>query len=545
MPEVEVESEFHGPGVRPDEIFDALADEDASRLLPSGSLELIAVVSPDRVEAPLRSKTLGQVLSVELAVDDPTRRVILLRAVPQSKRAELEERVGSTIDALCQVSTLDSVQRRALLGFFGFSKSNDRPRESTPSTQTISPERGLFPFQKRAAISVERLLYRDGNRAMLHLPTGAGKTRTAMSVVGTHLRRFDPALVLWLAGTRELLEQAAEEFESTWQVVGDREVDCVRFWGDHDPNIDEISDGIIFAGLGKLRSFGKCRERLWALGDRTTMVVFDEAHQALATTYQDTVETIATRNVRTPLLGLSATPGRTWADLETDAALADMFQGNKVTIECDGQNPIRYLTENGYLAAVSFSSLNVEPGLRLSSVDIEEISRSLDIPDHLAEQLGVDTKRNLRIVQRILEATDRHDRVLVFGASVDNALLIASICRGVGVSADVVTANTDAGERDRVIRRFRRRGGGARILVNYGVLTAGFDAPAASAVLIARPTKSLVLYSQMVGRVIRGPRSGGAAACEVITVVDRNLPGFGSVAEAFRNWEDVWQEHEY
>ncbi|MCY3568274.1 MAG: restriction endonuclease, partial [Chloroflexi bacterium] len=69
------------------------------------------------------------------------------------------------------------------------------------------------------------------------------------------------------------------------------------------------------------------------------------------------------------------------------------------------------------------------------------------------------------------------------------------------------------------------------------------DAPAVSAALIARPTKSLVLYSQMVGRAIRGPRMGGTEACEVVTVVDRNLPGFGSVAESFLNWEDVWEEN--
>jgi superfamily II DNA or RNA helicase len=71
-------------------------------------------------------------------------------------------------------------------------------------------------------------------------------------------------------------------------------------------------------------------------------------------------------------------------------------------------------------------------------------------------------------------------------------------------------------------------------------LTAGFDAPRTSAALIARPTKSLVLYSQMVGRAIRGPRAGGNKEAEIVTVVDRGLPGFGSVAEAFNNWEDVW-----
>ncbi|MEH0409495.1 hypothetical protein [Streptomyces scabiei] len=79
------------------------------------------------------------------------------------------------------------------------------------------------------------------------------------------------------------------------------------------------------------------------------------------------------------------------------------------------------------------------------------------------------------------------------------------------------------------------------VLCNFGVLTTGFDAPAASAAVIARPTKSLVLYSQMVGRVIRGPKAGGTDTCEIVTVVNPELPGFGDVAEAFTNWEDVWE----
>jgi len=80
------------------------------------------------------------------------------------------------------------------------------------------------------------------------------------------------------------------------------------------------------------------------------------------------------------------------------------------------------------------------------------------------------------------------------------------------------------------------------VICNYGVLTTGFDAPNTSATVIARPTKSLVLYSQMVGRATRGPKAGGNVTCEISTVVDIGLPGFGDLAEAFTNWEDVWNE---
>ena len=78
------------------------------------------------------------------------------------------------------------------------------------------------------------------------------------------------------------------------------------------------------------------------------------------------------------------------------------------------------------------------------------------------------------------------------------------------------------------------------VIFNYGVLTAGFDAPRTRCVIIARPTTSLVLYSQMAGRAMRGPRAGGNPKAEILTVADTNLPGFGSVTDAFTNWEELW-----
>ena len=528
------------PGIRSAEIFENLDDRAAAYLLPGGAFKLIATLDPERINGPKRAETLGNLLSVELAVDDPERRKILLNALPASKVGELEDRIGLSIDQLRQGDALEQPVRRGLLGLFGVATVGDRSPAADEPLESVTPERGLFPHQKRAAIAVERFLYYKDGRAMLHLPTGVGKTRTAMSIVASHLRTRTEGLVLWLAATRELLEQAAEEFEASWRAVGDRPVDVLRYWSHHNPPIDKVTDGIVISGLAKLHSYGKERKRLWDLGDRTTMVVFDEAHQAVARTYQDIVETVVTRNPRTPLLGLSATPGRTWGDPDVDTAVAELFQGNKVMLDFGGANPIKHLTDDGYLAAVDFSLLNVEPGLQLSPADIEEISRALDIPDSLAARFGEDEQRNLRIVQRLLGLTESHPRVLVFAASVDNALLLASICRGVGLKAEAVTGKTDAIERERIIRRFKRRGGGHRILMNFGVLTTGFDAPAASAALIARPTKSLVLYSQMVGRVIRGPKAGGTDRCEVVTVVDTTLPGFGDVAEAFMNWEDVW-----
>lgn len=111
-----------------------------------------------------------------------------------------------------------------------------------------------------------------------------------------------------------------------------------------------------------------------------------------------------------------------------------------------------------------------------------------------------------------------------------------------GFKAFAISADTPSTERARIIANYKMVSDEAQILCNFGVLTTGFDAPQTSAALIARPTRSLVLYSQMVGRAIRGTRVGGNAKAEIVTVVDTGLPGFGSVAEAFTNWEDVWSE---
>ena len=250
------------PGIRPSEICENLDDAQAVRLLPNGAFKLITALDPERVKGSKRAETLGNILSLELAVDDLQRRVILLESVPATKIGELEDRIGLTLDRLRQKDELEPPLRRALLGLFGSATIADRLTISSDPLKTVTPERGLFPHQKRAASAVERYLYFEEGRAMLHLPTGVGKTRTAMSIVASHLRTNSKGVVLWLAATRELLEQAAGEFELTWKAVGDRQVDCLRFWSSQNPPINKVTDGIVIAGLAKLHSL---RERTEAV----------------------------------------------------------------------------------------------------------------------------------------------------------------------------------------------------------------------------------------------------------------------------------------
>ncbi len=207
------------------------------------------------------------------------------------------------------------------VGFFGVSADvHTEPDE--PFLSTCGGTYELFPHQERALRAASRQLYGFSRRVMLHLPTGTGKTRTAMRAVAHHLLTHGPTVVVWLASSSELLDQAAAEFERLWDRVGTRAVQVARYWGSRPGDANDVSDGLILAGFAKLHALNRRDDTaLVRVADRTTLVVVDEAHQALAPTRQGVVHLLSSKNHKAALLGLTATPGRTWSDIAQDADL--------------------------------------------------------------------------------------------------------------------------------------------------------------------------------------------------------------------------------
>lgn len=436
-----------------------------------------------------------------------------------------------------------SKREQALFDFFELSLPEEELIDEAPALEESDCHYPLFAHQRHAIRNVQQKLFRHPFRVLLHMPTGAGKTRTAMNVIAEHLRKNEPTEVIWLAHSEELCEQAASEFEKAWSYLGNRSVDVWRFWGNREIDLTQLKDGIVVAGLAKTYSTTSNNLAfIVALAQKTSLVIIDEAHSAVARTYSLVLNSLVVQRQSTALLGLTATPGRTWADIHIDEQLAEFFYRQKVTLKVDGyDNPVDYLVDEQYLAAVEYKQLFYEGGIELSETDIQRVKEHLDIPDKILKLIAADEIRNLAIITEIEQLAQRHNRIIVFSATVEHSELIASILNVRGYKADSVTTNTNGQLRAKLIQDFKSDGDDARILCNFGVLTTGFDAPRTSAVLIARPTKSLVLYSQMVGRAIRGVKAGGNLNAEVVTVVDHQLPGFGSVAEAFNNWEDVWE----
>ena len=528
-----------GPGLTVARFLASISDSHVRGLLDPGLLPVLDALFPGQLAGPDLRRVAQIVVDVDALLCDSSGRRRLLSLLPEHKRLELEARAGRVTRSPDEWT---AGQLKALRDFFGL--LDDAPLlPAAPALRTITPSYALFDHQRRAVEQLVPLLASDERRAVLHLPTGVGKTRTAMHVVARWLRDNDPSVVVWLASGKELLEQAVHAFADAWTSLGTRPVHLDTMWGDHSPDLDGFSDGFLAIGLAKAWAAISRTDPTWGarLAPRVRLVVFDEAHQCVAPTYRRITQEL-TLDFRCSILGLTATPGRSWADIDEDGELAAFFSGNKVTLDTPGANPIAYLTEHGFLAKARFRTLFSQPGIRLSDAELSRISAALELPDEIISQLSLSERYVTAVLSAIHESLQAgHARILVFAATVDHARVLAAVLIARNIRCSVVTASTPQRVRARAIAAFRTDDAEPMVLVNFGVLTTGFDAPKASAIVIARPTQSLVLYSQMVGRGIRGPRVGGTESCEILTVVDPSLPGFGDVAAAFLNWEDVWQ----
>ena len=169
-------------------------------------------------------------------------------------------------------------------------------------------------------------------------------------------------------------------------------------------DLPQVTDGFVVAGLAKLSSLDRRDpDQLLRLADLVSLVVFDEAHQAVATTYASLVSLLHGKRPTTRLLGLTATPGRTWSDIPEDQRLADFFgQDNKVVLTIDGyDNPVTFLIGAGYLSRPRFRTLTPSTGVRLTASALHALSAAVDVPLSTLTTLGEDILRNVAIVKEV------------------------------------------------------------------------------------------------------------------------------------------------
>ena len=396
----------------------------------------------------------------------------------------------------------------------------------------------LHDYQEEILCDVKKLVSSGPGRrrAIISLPTGGGKTRVAAeSVVRLVLCGDNRRLVLWVAQTDELCEQAVQCFRQLWVNVGKpgEDLRVVRLWGGgRSPSPPEGDKAVVVvASIQTLNSRHKQPELAWVA--EAGIVVIDECHHAITPSYTKLMRWLGiqvgserSREREVPVLGLSATPWRGYDDEESER-LAARF--DKRWLPADQAELHQELTTRGVLADRTYKPLQYDHPVELTPGEQQHVKIFGELPDSVMERIGEDTDRNDIIVEAVLQSSA--ESILLFANSVVHAQHLAARLHLAGCPAAAVSGQTDRLPRQHFTRKFQS--GELRVLCNHSVLTTGFDAPKSDMILISRPVMSPVRYMQMVGRGLRGPKNGGTLHCEIVTVEDNIVNFEGRLAYQF------------
>lgn len=325
----------------------------------------------------------------------------------------------------------------------------------------------LRPYQSRM-IEQARDAFRSGHRAVLmQLPTGGGKTYLASTMVDGASRRGN--VCLWLTHRRELISQASRSF-STLGIPHSTIQGGV------------ITDPTAAVQIGSIQTVARRLDRLTP----PQLIVFDETHHIGATQWQQIFDHYPDARV----VGLTATPWR----------LDGRGLGTWYSTMINGPT-VAELIESGSLSEYRlFAPATPDMG-GVGSVGGDyqrrDLARVMDKPSITGDAVAH--------YRRLCPGK----RAVAFAVSIEHSQHIAASFNEAGIPAEHVDGGTDPAERDNAVKRFER--GDTLVLCNAELFGEGFDVPAIEAAILLRPTQSLSLYLQQVGRALR-PSPGKAQA---------------------------------
>jgi ATP-dependent helicase IRC3 len=326
----------------------------------------------------------------------------------------------------------------------------------------------LRDYQQEALAAIETSLA-AGKRPILALPTGAGKTLVAAAKIRAVVR--DGGRALFLVHRDELKNQA--------QATLAREIPDTRI-GVLKAEQREYDAPVVIASIQTAWR----PQHLARLGTDFQVAIVDEAHHATASTWRTIVNALG----KVPLFGLTATPFR--ADGGALIEIFDEVAYQKTIVEMIRPDA----HDNTYLCDVRGERIKIQADFnKLHSVGGEinqgESAKMLLDADAPAE---------------IVAAYQQHAmgrKALVFTPTIEVAEIVAERFRRAGIASEAISDNCEPEEQKNIIRRLRM--GQTPVVTNCTILTEGFDCPDVSCIIIARPTRSKVLYIQMIGRGTR------------------------------------------
>ncbi len=394
----------------------------------------------------------------------------------------------------------------------------------------------LYPHQAEAHAALDAWVAQKPNAGLIVLPTGAGKTATAVTWLLDWLAASPDRRVLWVAHQRELVDQAASSFQdqARAQAAGFTcKMRLIHGAGSAGSTLVEPGLRIAVATVQSIWPGGNSKkvEALERFCAGPTIVVVDEAHRAAAKSYCELLDVVQGKS-KVWLLGLTATPTPTGAGAWQ--RFRRRFPQTLITVD-----PAE-LVQRGILARPVFHKVDTHISIEMSADDVRR-SLQIDVPDSVLKELAKPA-RDQMLVEHWTEAKDSWGKTLVFATSIEHAEALKRRLAEAG--ADVRSIHSRSPELRSETLGWFRSSTTAAVLVSVGMLTEGVDLPDAQTAFLARPTTSAVLMRQMVGRVLRGPRAKGTAVAHLVTFHDdwvnftgviepmdlRHLPEGGSAA---------------
>lgn len=322
----------------------------------------------------------------------------------------------------------------------------------------------LRPYQLDAVEGL-RDSWRLGNkRILLQLPTGAGKTVCASEIVKGAVSKGNR--VLFVAHRRELIHQASDKLATYGVAHG-------KILAGEKPSPDDL---VQVASIQTLQA--RAFRRSFLELPPAEVVIVDEAHRALADGYRK----LANSYPNAAFLGLTATPVR-----GDGKGLGHLFEDMVL-----GPS-ISDLTDQGYLVPVRYFAPSMPDlyGIKTVAGDYNQ--------NQLAERMDKPKLVGDVVANWLKICPDR--KTVVFASSVEHSIHLSEQFNDAGINAAHLDGNTPLDERERILADIAT--GKIQVLCNCMVLTEGWDCPSISCCILARPTKSLGLYLQMAGRVLR------------------------------------------
>ena len=350
----------------------------------------------------------------------------------------------------------------------------------------------LRPYQREAVKRVVSHFRATSDPGVVVLPTGSGK-----SLVIAELARLARGRVLVLAHVRELVEQNHAKYQAYGLTADIFSAGLQR---------KEASRQVVF---GSVQSVVRNLEQF---NDASfTLLVIDECHRVSLeedSSYRQVIEHLQRQNPQLKILGLTATPFRLGQGFIYHRHHHGMVRGSEACFfaDCVFEQPLRLMVKQGFLAAPKRLDMAIE------GYDFSELTPSSSglFREEELNRVVAGSRATPGIIAQVVEHAADRQGVMIFAATVAHAEEIMGYLPA--EQAALITGATPSAERTALIDAFKARQ--VTYLVNVAVLTTGFDAPHVDLIAILRPTESVSLYQQMVGRGLR--LSPGKEECLIL-----------------------------